>query len=432
MFKKSCKLLITTLSLWVAVTCSLPAAAEPQALDKVIAVVNDDVITQQELNRRALMIAAQLHANNKPLPPQNIFVKQVLEYMINERLQLQIAQSNGINADDTKVDNALVRIAQQNNMNLEQFRQVIEKDGYSYNQFREDIRHEITISEVQQRQARSQASVSEQEIDNFLKQTLLSQRNGEYRIAHILIALPEDPTPDQVAAAKEKADKILVEIKANKDFSELAASYSDGQNALEGGDLGWRNIAELPHLFLTPLINMPVGGTSDVLRNPSGFHIIKLLDKKINQSTHQVQETHARHILIKTSVITKDKDAQRILSELRQRILKNEDFGKLAREYSDDTASATEGGDLGWSSPDAFDAVFAAEMEKLAPNQISQPFKSAFGWHIVQVLGRRTMDNTQEYERNQVRQLIQRRKYEDALQDWVTQLRAAAHVEIKS
>jgi len=236
----------------------------------------------------------------------------------------------------------------------------------------------------------------------------------------------------QHQSKQNKANKALAEIKDGTAFSEVVAEYSDGQNALEGGDLGWRNIAELPYLFITPLLSMQMGDTSDVLRNPSGFHIIKLIDKKVNQQSHQVQQTLARHILIKTSLITKDADAKRTLTEVRQRIVKGANFAQLAKEYSDDPGTVNEGGDLGWTNPEQFDPIFAQEMAKLAPKQISEPFKTPFGWHIIQVEDRRTIDSTEEFQRNQVRQLIQRRKFEDSLQDWITELRTTAHVEIKT
>jgi len=425
------KFLSPSLILLALISWNSAVFAQKQPLDKIAAVVNDDVITQQELDQRIKNVTQQMGSNNTPVPAPDVLRQQVLDYLINERLQLQIAEQNGIKTDDKTVDEAIARIAQQNEVDNAAFRVLLEKDGYSYPQFRQDIRDELTVNTVQQRQARSRMVVSDEEVDNFIKQAQLSQGNSEYQIAHILIALPENPTAEQIQVAQDKANIVLSDIKAGKSFSAVASKYSDGQQALDGGNLGWRKIDQVPYLFITPLISMKIGDTSDILRNSSGFHIIKLLDKKIDRPTREVEQTLARHILIKPSIITPDKEAKRTLTDLRGRIVKGADFGELAKEYSDDAGTASEGGDLGWSNPQDFDPVFAQEMQGLAPKQISEPFKTASGWHLLQVQERRTIDSTDIDQRNQVRQLIQRRKFDDSLQDWITELRATAHIEIK-
>ena len=421
---------LITLSLLLAAACSLSLhAAEREVLDGIVAVVNNDVITRGELDNRLRTIKQQLQQQRAPMPPQAVLEKQVLDRMILASLQLQLAERSGVRVDDETLNRTIARIAEENRMSLGEFRGVLEQDGYDFANFREDIRKEILISRVQQRQVAERVNVSEQEIDNFLE-TQQAQGNAgeEFHLAHILIAVPDAASPDRVRAARARADEVLKNLRAGADFQETAIAASDGQQALEGGDLGWRKLAELPTLFVEAVMNMQTGAISDLIRSPSGYHIIKLLDKR-NGQRHIVTQTHARHILIRTDEMTNDATAEQRLTEARARLEQGADFAELARELSDDTASAANGGDLGWSNPGELTPAFESAMNALSEGEISRPFKSNFGWHIVQVLERRRHDNTASLLRGQAREALRQRKIDEELQTWLTRLRDEAHVE---
>lgn len=421
---------LITLSLLLAAACSLSLhAAEREVLDGIVAVVNNDVITRGELDNRLRTIKQQLQQQRAPMPPQAVLEKQVLDRMILASLQLQLAERSGVRVDDETLNRTIARIAEENRMSLGEFRGVLEQDGYDFANFREDIRKEILISRVQQRQVAERVNVSEQEIDNFLE-TQQAQGNAgeEFHLAHILIAVPDAASPDRVRAARARAEEVLKNLRAGADFQETAIAASDGQQALEGGDLGWRKLAELPTLFVEAVMNMQTGAISDLIRSPSGYHIIKLLDKR-NGQRHIVTQTHARHILIRTDEMTNDATAEQRLTEARARLEQGADFAELARELSDDTASAANGGDLGWSNPGELTPAFESAMNALSEGEISRPFKSNFGWHIVQVLERRRHDNTASLLRGQAREALRQRKIDEELQTWLTRLRDEAHVE---
>ncbi|MFQ5488475.1 MAG: peptidylprolyl isomerase, partial [Gammaproteobacteria bacterium] len=322
-------------------------------------------------------------------------------------------------------------IAAQNKLTLSQFRDVLEKDGFSFTRFREEMRQEIIIRRLLQRQVESRISVTEQEVDNFLvNQKTQGKAHDEYHLGHILIALPEAASPAEIRQARERAQKILEELRRGRDFSETAIAVSDGQQALKGGDLSWRQAGELPTLFVDVVRDMKVGDVSDLIRSPSGFHIIKLLEHRSGQR-HLVTQSHARHILIRPDGLTSEEQALETAHELRRRILAGEDFAQLAREYSDDKASAVDGGDLGWVSPGQMVSEFEQALAKLEPGLISEPVKSGFGWHLIQVLERRQHDDTDEFTRNQARKQIFQRKAEEAQSNWLRRLRDEAYVEYR-
>ncbi len=409
------------------------AAEQPQAatIDRIAAIVNDDVITTSELEQRLDTLLKQLRQQRTALPPRQVLRKQVLERMVLKRIQLQIAALSGIRVDDETLNKTMANIAAQNDLTLSQFRDVLERDGFSFARFREEMRQEITIRRLLQRQVESRISISEQEVDNFLiNQKTQGKAHDAYRLGHILIALPEAASPAQIRAARERARGILAELRDGRDFAETAIAVSDGQQALKGGDLGWREAGELPTLFVDVVRHMKVGEVSDLVRSPSGFHIIKLLDHRSGQR-HLVTQTHARHILIRPDGLNSSEQALETARDLRRRLLAGEDFAELAREFSDDKASAVDGGDLGWVNPGQMVPEFEQALARLSPGAISEPVKSGFGWHLIQVLERREHDDTDEFTRQQARKQIFQRKLEEAQANWLRRLRDEAYVEYR-
>jgi len=434
LFKYIVGLTVSLMVNHIAMAADTADVAHPtESLDKVVAVVNNDVITENELKRRMEIIKKQFIEKNTPIPANDALVKQVLEYMVSERLQLEVAHEQGVTVPDAAVDEAVKNIAGRNNFSVDQFKEMLAQDGYAYEQFRNDLRTEMILGRVQQRQIMSQVNISEREVDAALKQKALTANRDQYHVGHILIELPENPTSKDIQVGEEKADKVYKQLKEGLNFAEAAASYSADQLALQGGDMGWKQLAELPNIFVEPLLKMSTGDISKPIRTQNGFHIITLLDKKSEETQAKfLDQTQARHILIKTNAITSDADAQKILNSLRERIAKGELFADLAKEYSDDPLSGKDGGNLGWVSPGDLVPAFEAVMNKLPIGEVSEPFKSNFGWHILEVQGRRKFDNTKAAEEDEMRRLIQNRKYQEALQEWILQLRDQAHVEIKA
>lgn len=400
-------------------------------IDRIIAVVNNDVITQFELNDRMRVVQRQLQAQGISLPPQATLEKQLLERMINEKIQLQFAAETGIRVDDTMLDRALQRIAEGNHMSLDAFRAAIDKDGMSFAKFREDIRNEIMISRLKEREADNRTTVSDSELEHyFATQAAKPGGDTEYNIAHILIQVPEQASAEQIQARKARAEQALAEIKKGTNFGQVSASFSDAPNALQGGDLGWRAATRLPQLFNDALNNLKVGEVSPILRSPNGFHILKLIDKRGRDVAMVVTQTHARHILIKTNELVSEADAKRRLVELKERLDNGANFAELARLQSED-GSAAKGGDLGWLSPGDTVPEFERAMDALPLNKVSDPVRTQFGWHLIEVLGRRTEDVTQEKQKLKARLEIRERKADEAYQEFVRQLRDRAYVEYK-
>ena len=403
-----------------------------QEIDHIVAVANDDVITYTELEKRVRLIKQQLQQRQAKLPPDDVLRKQVLEQLIIERLQLQVAQQVGIRVDDETINTVINNIARENKFTLEQFREVLAREGYNFADFRQNIKKDITISQLRKRRVENRVTVTEQEVDNHLI-SMKNQRgsNDEFHLAHILIAVPEAASPDQIAAAKARAESVLAKLRLGADFAETAIAVSNGQNALEGGDLGWRKAGQLPTLFSETVITMQVGQLSQLIRSPSGFHIVKLMDRRNKAQQHTVQQTLARHILIRPNEVISNAEAKQRITRLLGRIEDGADFGQLARASSDDTASAVEGGSLGWVNPGVMVPEFEEQMNRLQPGQISRPFESQFGWHIVQVMARRQRDDTKQFERAQARQQIGRRKSEVAVENWLREIRSEAYVEYR-
>ncbi len=402
-----------------------------QELDSIVAVVNDDVVVQSELEHEMGLVVPQLQQQGTAIPPPEQLRKQVLERLILKRLQQQRAKQLGIAVDDATLNETLGKIAGRNGLTLEELQATLETGGIRFADFREDTRMQILVGRLQEQEVARSIQVTDQEVDRFLKREAGSLVPREQvRLSHILIALPDNPSPAQVAQAEAKARSLVTKLRAGADFAAVAAASSDGRTALEGGDLGWFEMAAVPTLVGDRAQTMAQGAVTDPLRSPSGFNIIKLTDIK-GGLPGNVTQTHARHILIRTNEVVSDDDARSRLGQLRQRIVGGDDFGTLARAHSDDTGSALKGGDLGWANPGDTVPAFEETMDKLAPNEVSEPFKSPFGWHIVQVLERRSQDTTQELLRLKARDAIQRRKAEDATETWLKRLRDEAYVEVR-
>ncbi len=400
-----------------------------QTLDRIVAVVNDDVVLASELAQEIDNVIVQLRQRGTPIPDRNILTRQVLERLIMQRLQLAVAERSGIRVDETTLNAAVQRIAEQNKLTLGQFRAAIEGEGMDFAAFREGLRDEIILARLHQRQAESQVSVSPQEIDEYLA----SQGSGaqtEYLVGHILVSIPEGASTEQVQRARERAEEVRAKLAAGGNLGQLAAAYSDSATALDGGSLGWRSQGELPTLFADQVPQLAVGQTGEIVQSPGGFHVIQLLDRRSTDQT-LVTETRARHILIRPNAVVSDQDARLRLEALRRRIQNGASFAELARAHSDDKGSASQGGDLGWAVPGMFVPSFEAAMAELAPGEISPPFESQFGWHIVQVLERRERDMTDELRRAKAAEAIRQRKSEEALEAWLRRLREEAYVDIR-
>lgn len=399
-------------------------------LDRIVAVVNDDVILESELDAEVAGITKQIDASKDTVPPINVLRKQVLDHMIDDKLELQEAANEGITVSDDSVNQAISRIVEHNGLTLSELPEKLKEQGIDYADFRQRLRQQIIMQEIQQKVVQDQMDIKPREVDAQLKQDQeTGDPNAQYHLSQILIATPLDPTADQVTAARKKAQAIYEKLKQGADFAATAIASSDGQQALKGGDLGWRRQSELPTVFTDVISNMNPGDISEPVQSPSGFHIVKVDDIKRQDNKIVITQTHARHILIKTSVLMTDEEAKAKLEDLRKQILAGADFAKLAKQYSEDTTSAEQGGDLGWLDPGATVPAFDAQMDKLQVGEISEPFKSQFGWHIVQVLGHRKSDQTDEMRKNKAYEEIYSRKSDQIVQDWLGQLKGSAYIE---
>ncbi len=423
--------LIAGLSLASPATAQSLAAPEIIEIDRIVAVVNDDVIVYSEMQARLRTVVEQLEKAGVPAPPKDVLEKQVLEQLILDRLQLQIGSATGIRVDDEALNRQIADIARQNNLSLREFRDILARDGYNFAIFREEIRSELIKSRVQQRQVQDRVQVTDRDIDNYLA-TRKKQggNNPEYRVGHILIAVPDGASPEELADARDEAEDIVARLNAGANFGRTAAAESDGRQALEGGDLGWRKAEELPTLFENIVPKLDKGELSEIVRSSSGFHIIKLMDTR-GAERLVINQTHARHILVKTNEIISNDQARSRLVVLRSRIVNGTDFDELARANSDDGGSAVKGGDLGWLSSGDTIPPFEKAMDALAVDEISKPFETQFGWHIVQVLGRRDRDSTKEVQRAEAAEALRKRKVDEELQNWFRQIRDEAYIEYR-
>jgi len=420
--------------LWVFVVLALsPLSAQENLipLDSIAAVVNHDVITLTELKEETATLTQELQARGANLPSAEIFQRQVLEKLVMRKVQLQQAERTGVKVADAMLNTTLDKMAKEQGTTLDQYRQLLEQEGYSFNRFREQMREEIIIKNLQQRYINSKINVTEKEIEDFLgNQARQGGDQTEYRLNHILIALPETASPDLIQQQQQKAEKIIAALHAGEAFQDLAMAQSDSNQALEGGDLGWRKTGQLPSLFANRVPGMKVGESAGPIHGPNGFHIIQLVDKR-GLETPEVLQTRVRHILLHSNEQISDDDARTRLEMIAERLENGEEFAKLAQAYSEDKESAAQGGDLGWLSPGDMVPEFEEELTALQPGERTKIFKSRFGWHLAEVLQRRNQQNSDEIRRTQAAQHIRQRKAEEELQLWLRQLREEAYVDYR-
>ncbi len=398
-------------------------------VDRIIAVVNDEVITQNDLNERVTLVVRQLQRQGGQLPPSEVLSRQILERMINDLLQVQLAKETGIKVDDASLDRTIERIAQENNLPMPDFRTALEKDGVKYPRFREDIRNEILLARLREREVENGIVVTDAEVDTEIaRESREVSSDSEYRLSHVLVLVPPQATPDQIEQRRRRALLALSELRRGTNFAQVAATYSDAPDATQGGSLGWRPSARLPSLFLDTIEKLQPGEVSDILRSPNGFHIVKLLEKRGKAATTGVQQTHVRHILLRAREGLSEGEARDRLAKLRQNIASGTDFGELAKSNSEDS-SASKGGDLGWVAAGDTVPEFERVMNALKDNEVSQPIQTPFGWHLVQVLGRRSDELSDDRKRVAARQAIRARKADEAYQDWLRQSRDRAYVD---
>ena len=428
------KRILVAWTLAAACATATPARAQQTVeLDGIAAIVNDDVITRTELEARVKRVSAELRASGTATPSPRRLRAQVLERLIVDRIQLQLADGSGIRIDDAALNRALLRIAQQNGFTLRQFRDVLERDGYDFATFREDIRDELAISELRRREIDNRIQISNRDIDFHLS-TIANQESEaeryQYRLGHILVAVPDGASTEEISEARARAEDLVGELRDGADFANLAVTHSDGQQALEGGDLGWRQASELPTIFSEAVPRLKIGEVTDPIRSASGFHLVRLIDRR-DRDRQIVRQTRARHILIAPDELTDEAGARRLLAALRERIVNGEDFGELARAHSDDTGSAPRGGDLGWIDPGNTVAEFEKEMNSLELDELSEPFGTRYGWHILHVLERREHDDTEAVRRTEAMRRLRARKVEESLQAWIRRIRNEAYVEYR-
>lgn len=409
-----------------------PAHSGVETIDHIVAVVNENVVTRHELDEMLSAMLKQLQKQGVQPPPPAVLEKQLLERIILNRVQLQLANETGLTVSDAELDQTLRRIAQENKMSLQEFDRALAEDGVSFSKFRDEIRDEIILVRLKEREVSNRVSVTEGEVDHFLEtQEDSPGQSDEYRIAHILVQVSEGADPLKRDAARQRAESVLAKLKTGTEFAQVAAEFSDAPDAMEGGLLNWRPAAQLTKKFAEILTPMKPGEITGIISSPNGFHILKLVDRR-NQDTvtTMIDQTHARHILVKISELTSEADAHRRVTELKERLDNGGKFEELAKLHSED-ASAPTGGDLGWVSPGDTVPEFEQAMSALKPGEISGPVQSPFGWHLIQVIERRTQDVSQERKRQSARQAIRARKAETAFQEWLQRLRDRAYVEYR-
>ncbi len=400
-------------------------------LDGIVALVNDGVVLDSELQTQTTMIAQRLRAEGTPLPPADSLQKQVLDNLVLGQIQLQRAERDGITVPDEMLNRALSDIAQRNNTTLTELPKLLAAEGVDYSAYRNDLREQLIMERLRMKDVISRIAVSERELDDYLEREAgKSYRNNRYKLSNILISLPANTTPDDLKQAQERADDIYQKLQSGSDFAELAVAYSNAENALDGGTMGWRNGDALPTIFAEIIPNLQKGQVSEPIRSASGFHIVKLDDVEGNQPIMEKQ-VRARHILIETDEIVDDEVAQQKLAEIRQGILAGDDFAAVAKAVSDDAGSAVDGGDLGWAGPDVYVGVFAETLNNLEIGKISKPFKSPFGWHIAEVLERRTHDTTDDVRREKAMAAIRDSKVAEETELWLRQIRDESFVEYR-
>ena len=418
------------LVLWSAVYGVAQAA--PQPMDRVLAVVNDGVVLESDLNQEMRNIENQYRAQGMPIPPREVLRRQVLDHLIMVELQVQRAEQGGIRISNDMLNEAVYTVAQRNQMDMSQFASALQQEGIDFAAFRERLRKQLLLEQLRQREVAARVKVTDEEVDNYLRQQgQQNQQPSEYHIRHILIGVSERASPAEIAQKNALAQRIRQELVKGGDFAQAAVRYSQGETALNGGDMGWRPLSEVPRLFAERLAGMRSGEISDVIRSPSGFHVFQLVEKRNAAENSTIMQVRLRQILVRTNEVTKAANAEGLLLHLRQRIQNGEPFGKMAKEYSDDKSTSANGGDMGWVTVNALPQVYLEHMSHLANEEVSEPFATPDGWVMIQVVGQRQMDNTQAVRRERARQALMRRKLEEDTELYLRRLRDEAYVEIK-
>jgi peptidyl-prolyl cis-trans isomerase SurA len=409
-------------------------STQGQLLDRIAAVVNDGVVLESEVDDQMKQVTARLQAQNMTLPPDSVLRKQVLDRLIMQRIQLERAQQDGITISDDQLNAALEDVAKRNNIAFADLPTVLAQQGIDYASYREDMRQQLTLGLLRQRDVLQRIVVTPREIDQFLsRQAKQPAADEEYSVSHILIAVPPNASPAQLAQAQQRAEDVYHRASKGEDFAKLAVAYSNSEDALEGGSLGWRKGSELPTFLTTVIMGLKPGQVAAPVRSPTGFHIVKLDQVRSQDKKHIVEQVHVRHILLKTNALQDDATVRQRLEQIRQRVLSGQEtFAVAAAAASQDPGSASEGGDLGWQSPDVFDPTFSEAVEKLKVGEISEPFKTQYGWHIAQLLGRRNHDETQEVQRLDALEAIRASKADEDTELWLQRLRDDAYVKIMS
>jgi len=402
-------------------------------LDRIAAVVNDGVVLESEVDDQMRNVTAELQAQNMALPAESVLRKQVLDRLILQRIELEQANQDGITVSDDQLNSALEDVAKRNKIPFSQLPTVLAQQGIDYASYREEMRQQLTIGLLRQRDVLQRIVVTPREIDQFLaRQAKHPAANAEYNVSHILIAVPPNATPAQIAQAQQRANEVYQRASKGEDFAKLAVAYSNSEDALQGGSLGWRQGSELPTFLSSLILSLKPGQVGAPVRSPTGFHIVKLNQIRTQEKKEIVEQIHVRHILLKTNALQDDATVRQRLEQIRQRILHGESFAVAAAAASQDPGSASEGGDLGWQSPDVYTPRFAAAVAKLKVGEISQPFQTQFGWHIVQLLGRRNHDETQEVKRLNAMEAIRASKADEDTEVWLQELRDDAYVKVLS
>jgi len=422
------KLLVAALAAVVSIAAAPAAHAQAlpvDQLDRIVAVAEDDVILQSELDHAVGNVLTQYRSNPQQLPPKEELERQVLERLILMRLQVQRAETTGIRVTDSDIDQGMQRVAEMNKIDVRTLRASLEREGISNDEYRKSLKEQIQLQRLRQRVVQNQVNVTDSEIDILLASNSL--KDGEVHLAHILVAVPEGASAEQIQKAKEKSDDVKKQLDGGMDFTQAAIRFSNASDALEGGDLGWRRFDEVPEAFANLTEGMQPGQVSQVLRGPSGFHIVKLIEKRAN-GRQVVTQYHARHIEIATNELVPSDEALKTVREIRQRIVDgHEDFAKLAKEYSKDSTTSGAGGDMGWFPIDQYGSKVAETLSALKENEISQPFQTDVGWHVMQLLGSRQQDRTDEAKRDQARDVLRNRKAEDEYENFLRQIRSEAY-----
>jgi peptidyl-prolyl cis-trans isomerase SurA len=417
---------------WLALIlmgCSFCVFAEQ--LDSVVAIVNDSVVTQSELDEQLAVMKRQLEGQKKPMPPESMLQKQVLNHLINETLQLEMAKHSGVVVDNTEVDETVSKIANDNHLSLTDFREALKKEGLAFDAYRESLRKEMTMARLQQQAVGHDVMISTEQVDDYLKTAMAVEKTTQgFHVQHIRVALDDEPTPEQLRGAEKKAQGILQKIKQGVPFEQVAIMESNEIYDVESADLGERHLAALPEVFAEQVLKMKAGDVVGPLRTGNGLQLIKLVSVSVIDKRHEVMKTHVRHILIKQDASTTEEQARKRIDSLYEQLKSGKSFTKLAKQYSKDLASASEGGDLGWVTPEALVPAFAEVMIGLPLNKVSRPIKTGFGWHLVEVLERKSVDDSDAYQHQQARMQLHQRKFSEAVESWQQHIRGTSYIHI--